>query len=272
MIQEGVVAGNRRAIGRLGLAVSAVVFAVLLFSPAAQAQYTPTPWGANDTCASVGPNGRAAADPFNNINVTVSGGGSVTPWHVQHAGAVHLAAGATPVLDELHVRRPDGLRVPLPARPHAAVRLDGAARRRRSTAGAHFLGWNANCSPIKGTATVPVPRTTCIVSMNTDHAATAVFGPAPDSTQPSAPTLSVAPGSYSAVMNWSASTDDYLAGYDIYKDGTHLARVTKNSTAFQVDNLACENTFTLQVRAYDSVHEARATRSRSGPGSARART
>lgn len=248
---------TRSSIGTYAVALAGLVIAVLLLLPAeAQAQYTPTPWGSNDDCRDEGPQGRGRGqDSRNNLTVALDGAGVVTPWmYNTQADCIDTIPFGAPrectfscayevqTVCEFHCLHDHT------APFHWTVQVVPQA-----SAGTYFLGWldPINCAPIKD-----VPRSTCVVRMNTDQIARARFGPAPDSTQPTPPTLSASPGSYSATLAWSPSSDDYLAGYDIYKNGALLARAPKNSTSFQVENLFCQTGYSLQVRAFDTVHEA----------------
>ncbi len=118
--------------------------------------------------------------------------------------------------------------------------------------GNYFLGWTANCLPIKN-----APESSCIMRMAPgDQSATAHFGPSPDQGFPSAPVVTATPQAYAVNLTWlgSADPEGRLAGYDIH--GTpvrvpHVARVTATTTNYRVTNLLCETTYTFRVEAFD---------------------
>ena len=249
-MRETASVGQRKSLAVLAFGL---VCAFLLAAPPdARAQFAPESWGQNDYCAVMGPKGRAAPDPISMLVVN-SGGGTVQPrmWGT-HAPCISPPGSAegTPctgagcsyqvmTVCEFHCGHDHTPPFPW------TVEL------RPVQAGSYFLDWQGNCNGVKDS-----PRTSCIVRMTNDQAATAIFGPAPDSVPPTAPSLQATPSSYSVALTWSPSSDQYLLGYEILRDGAPIARVPENVTSFQVENLFCASSHSFQVKAYDSVHEA----------------
>jgi len=248
------VARTRRSLAPYALALAGLVLAGLLLLPAdAHAQFPPTPWGNNDQCVDEGPQGRGRGqDSRNNLSLTVVGSGTLTPiMHGTEANCITpLPFGSPPecgtacmyevqTVCEFHCLHDHT------APFHWPVRVEPQA-----PAGSYFRRWGSDCAPIKDAA-----RTHCVVRMNTDQSLTGFFEPTPDSTEPSAPVLTVAPGSYSATLSWSPSSDPELAGYEVWKGGVLHARVSRSSTSFQ-ENLFCQTGYSFQVKAYDSINEA----------------
>ena len=249
-MKDALVIGNRRLLLTLAALVCGLAFATLLAPSEAAAQFTPESNGANDYCADVGPKGRGTGqDSRNNLTIAVTGAPSaaVTP-RMWGTGAECISpAGATCTTNctyevqtvcEFHCFHDHT------APFHWTVLLTPQA----SPPASYFQRWEAGCQPIKDAG-----RTNCVVRMNTDQAALAVFGATPDTTPPTMPSLSATPASYNAMLSWSASSDTNLGGYEVYKDGALLARLPRsmNTTSFQVDNLFCQSGYTFQVKAYD---------------------
>jgi hypothetical protein len=119
-----------------------------------------------------------------------------------------------------------------------------------SPAAPGFSRWDGPCVP-----TVSAPRSWCIVQTSYGPQApiTATFGGA-DSTFPSAPSLSASPGSYQVDLSWSASADpdQNLAGYDIFRNGVLVTRVSAATNSFRVTtNIACHSAYSFRVEAFD---------------------
>lgn len=138
-------------------------------------------------------------------------------------------------------------------------------------AGTYLLGWG-NCTPTLGQA-----RSDCTVRVRRNVSATSVtawLGPTPDTTAPSPLAVtSVTPSSYSAVVRWSASSDAFLAGYDVFRSGRSqpVARVGPGGSSATVRDLFCNSPYSFRVEAFDtsgnaiSSAEFPATTGRCGP-------
>jgi hypothetical protein len=211
----------------------------------ASAQIPAESWGANDECRDASPGGIKAPKPRAFINLGVNGSGSV---------AIGMyGTGAECVLTRPQTAPPNSrFEIQTVCEFHCGhnhtspypwtVQLVPAA-----SPGAFFVGWTANCTPIKVT-----PRSWCIVRMNEDHTVTADFDSLPDTQAPTPSSASAAAaGPYSADVSWTRSSDARLAGYDIYQGSTHIARTTAATTSFKVENLFCETNYTFRVDAYD---------------------
>jgi hypothetical protein len=246
-VRETASVAHRKTLAAL---VFGLVSAFLLAAPPdARAQFPPESWGSADYCASVGPKGRTAPDPFSTLTVGISAGsGVITPrmWGTPADCITPQGSSCPPACSfqvqtvcEFHCGHDHTPPFPW------TVGLSGSG-----TGGSSFLDWNGSCVGVK-----EAPRTMCIVRMNSDQTVTATFGPA-DAAPPTPPGLNATAGSYSAALTWSPSSDAYLLGYEIYRDGALLARVPDNVTSFQVENLFCSSSYSFQVKAYDSVHEA----------------
>jgi hypothetical protein len=252
-MREALVVGDRRTLLALAAIVCGLAFASLLAPSEAAAQFNPESQGEQDYCAIQGPKGRAAGDPKNNLTITVTGAPSASARATMfgtgandtecispnpEAGCATTCAYEVTTVCEYHCfhdhTAPFHWTVALVPQP--------------SPPSSYFQRWEASCQPIKNAG-----RTNCVVHMNSDQNAVAIFGAAPDTQAPTAPALSAAPGSYGASLSWTPSSDENLGGYEVFKDGALLARVPRstNSTSYAVDSLFCEATYSFQVKAYD---------------------
>ncbi len=250
--------GNRRSLLALVGVVCILAFASLFAPSQASAQvFDPESYGANDYCAVEGPMGRGRGqDAWNNLTINVADSGTGTAavyprmWGTQAPcinppeapqGATCVATSCTYAVQtvcEFHCFH-----------DHSAPFHWTVALIPQQSAGANFLRWeNASCAPIKD-----APRSYCVVRMSTDQSAVAVFGATADTALPEAPTLSAAPGSYDVALSWTPSTDVNLGGYEVFKDGTLLARLPRslNTTSYRVGNVFCDTGYSFQVKAYD---------------------
>ncbi|MGZ4430461.1 MAG: glycosyl hydrolase family 28-related protein [Gaiellales bacterium] len=75
-----------------------------------------------------------------------------------------------------------------------------------------------------------------------------------DTTPPTAPgNLTAAPGSGSAALTWTASSDGTgVAGYDVFRNGTRVATVT--GLAYTAAGLSCNTGYTFGVEAFDAAN------------------
>jgi chitodextrinase len=91
-------------------------------------------------------------------------------------------------------------------------------------------------------------------SVASNAVSVATLAPAPDTTAPTAPTLS-ASGTTTATTNlsWTTATDNVgVTGYDIYKDGVLLASTT-TATTYAVTGLTAATTYAFTVKAKDAA-------------------
>ena len=108
-----------------------------------------------------------------------------------------------------------------------------------------LVGWSGQCQPVKA-----APRQHCIVKMDADQFVTAHFGGAPDAQPPSAPSVTAMPEPYKVNLSWSASSDQWLAGYVIFRDNTLVGRVSHSTTRY-TESLMCQRTYSFRVEAFD---------------------
>ncbi len=118
----------------------------------------------------------------------------------------------------------------------------------------YFLGWSSNCAPSPKTT---VNRTVCSIVMDAPKTVTATFDTTADTNPPSAPTLTVPVVKANEVqLSWTASTDDWLVGYEIYRNDVLFSRVGPAATAVTFkDKIFCQTNYTWEVRAFDSTNE-----------------
>jgi hypothetical protein len=116
-------------------------------------------------------------------------------------------------------------------------------------AGSYLLGWRGgHCRAFK-----EAPRSDCVVSSGSDKTITAVFGPTADTTPPTQFSAIAVPDKYHVDVSWSPATDEWLAGYDIFVNGstTPKMRVSAATTAARLTEIFCESAYTIRVEAYD---------------------
>ena len=264
-----VVTGDRTGKKGLGLARGGVLLGVLaalglLLAPSnASAQISPVP-GATDYCSINSSGGTFTAPrPTSNLTVTLS----TAPG----TGRVDAKMYGTTATNEDCIR-------PNPAtcqtsctftvrtvcewhcqHNHIApypwtVELVGTP----TAANTHLVGWSAapaGCRQLREAL-----RTSCVVRMDTDQNVTAYFAPTKDTGPPSAPLVAAAPQSYAVMLSWAPSVDPegWLAGYDIYRGSTHVARVAAGTTSYKATNVYCATAYSFRVEAFDwSGNEAR---------------
>ncbi len=239
--------------------VALAAFAVALLAPTgASAQITPVSYGANDFCADE----RAGfgSTPRGTFRVSIQGAGKVTAamWKTGADCILTNRTGCTTNCDivaqpvcEFHCYH-------FHTSPHAwPVQFTATA-----DSGSTFVGWQAGCEPTRDAS-----RRDCILRWSREQTLvhlTAVFVPAEqaDTLAPSpAPSLAVPTvRSYDANLTWTASNDQWPAGYDIYRGATQVARVSPGTTNYALKNLLCNTAYTLRVDAFDySGNEARST-------------
>jgi chitodextrinase len=92
------------------------------------------------------------------------------------------------------------------------------------------------------------------VSVASNAISVTTLTPAPDTTAPTAPTLS-ASGTTATTTNlsWSGATDNVaVTGYDVYRNGALLGSTT-SATTYAVTGLTASTTYTFNVKAKDAA-------------------
>ena len=91
------------------------------------------------------------------------------------------------------------------------------------------------------------------VSPSSNAVSVTTLTPAPDTTAPSAPTLSASGTTFTTTnLSWSVATDNVaVTGYDVYKDGVFLGSTA--STSYAVSGLTASTTYAFIVRAKDAA-------------------
>lgn len=91
------------------------------------------------------------------------------------------------------------------------------------------------------------------VSASSNAVSVTTLAPAPDTTAPTAPTLSASGTTFTSTnLSWSGATDNVaVTGYDIYKDGVFLASTA--STSYAVTGLSSSTTYSFYVQAKDAA-------------------
>ena len=121
-------------------------------------------------------------------------------------------------------------------------------------AGYYVLGWSPGCWPV-----TEQPRTSCTVRVDGAKSVVATLGTAPDTSPPTAPSLSVARTQARAVtLQWTPASDNvWVGGYEVYKNGALMARVAPGTTRYLANNgVFCQSTYTFRVDAFDSSNQA----------------
>ena len=248
---------ERRRFGmsaRFAAVVALVALAVLAAPGTASAQFPSESWAADRCDNRSGANSDGpytVPDQFNHIYVNLAGSGG---------GTVNGAMYGTQSQECLN---PMGATCPPTCSPqgwavstvcelhcwhnHSAPYPWWVSLDPNPQPGSSFVGWSATCVPTKG-----LPRDVCVVFMQTDHTVTATFSTTPDASPPTAPSASAAPfGRYSVDLSWTPSSDQWLAGYDLYQGSAHISRASRTATSHRVENLLCETNYTFRVDAYD---------------------
>jgi hypothetical protein len=262
-MKAAVVTGDRKGMKRLGLVRGALLAGVLTavaiaFAPGtASAQITPIVSG-GAYCARSSPGGLGPT-PHGLFNVSFAGSGTVSAsmWGLQGQDDECIIRPAsrqcaTPCqfevqgVCEFHCSHDHVAPFPWPVEFSASP-----------TAGQPFVGWSANCEPNKD-----APRSSCILRWSrtqTQVSLTAHFAPALDVVPPAPePSLGATPESYAVNLSWTPSADSWLAGYDVFRNGTRIARVSPGTTSYKAQNLLCQTSYTFRVDAFDwSGNEAR---------------
>ena len=91
------------------------------------------------------------------------------------------------------------------------------------------------------------------VSPSSNAVSVTTLTPAPDTTAPTAPTLSASGTTFTTTnLSWSGATDNVaVTGYDVYQDGVFLASTA--STSYAVTGLTNSTTYAFTVRAKDAA-------------------
>ena len=119
-------------------------------------------------------------------------------------------------------------------------------------AGGAFLGW------VGADVCAPPPagggRSDCLLLMDRERSTVAVFGTNPDNTTPSAPGVTVRPERYALNVSWAPSSDDYLAGYEVWLGTKLLTRLDRTQTSYRAANLQCATPYTVRIVAFDTLN------------------
>ena len=91
------------------------------------------------------------------------------------------------------------------------------------------------------------------VSPSSNAASVTTLTPAPDTTAPTAPTLSASGTTLTSTnLSWSGATDNVaVTGYDVYQDG--VFKISTASTTLAVTGLSSSTTYTFYVQAKDAA-------------------
>lgn len=239
-----------KAIIRIVLPVLAVAAVAMLAPAEARAQF-----GQNsDYCADRSPWKPAPQgfDSFKDLNLAVSGLGSV-------ALAMHNTAADCITGDPRPCTSPAcryEVQTVCSFHCYSHLHLDPAHWDVRLTpSGANFLGWSGSeCRPVSSAS---YGRTSCLAHMGQDRSVTATFGAAPDTQAPApAPVVSVEPQRYSMKISWTPSSDQWLAGYEVWMAGKLAVRLAASATSYNAANLLCEASYPVSVVAFDAQNEA----------------
>ena len=92
------------------------------------------------------------------------------------------------------------------------------------------------------------------VSVASNAVSVTTLTPVPDTTAPTAPTLSASGTTSSSTnLSWSGATDNVaVTGYDVYKDGVLLGSTT-SATTYAVSGLSASTTYAFTVKAKDAA-------------------
>jgi hypothetical protein len=249
--------GRGRRTTRIGaqVALVAIAFSAALLAPGdAAAQFGGS---SQDYCADRSPwkAPPPGFDPRKSLTIAVTGSGSVTPsMYGTPANCVTPATACTGPTCTYEVQTVCAFHCysHLHLDPqHWDVRMAAAP-----SAGMHFLGWSAApADPCRPPTTTSFQRTDCIQLMDRDRTVTATFGAAPDTTAPTAPAVTVAPAPYRLAISWTASQDDYLAGYEVWLGTKLLTRTDKATLKWTALNLSCGTSYAVRIVAFDAAQE-----------------
>jgi len=92
------------------------------------------------------------------------------------------------------------------------------------------------------------------VSLNSNTVSVTTLAPAPDTTAPTAPTLSASGTTQTTTnLSWSGATDNVaLTGYDVLRNGSLIGSTT-TATTFAVTGLTASTTYSFNVKAKDAA-------------------
>ena len=92
------------------------------------------------------------------------------------------------------------------------------------------------------------------VSPNSNTVSVTTLAPAPDTTAPTAPTLSASGTTQTTTnLSWSGATDNIaVTGYNVFRNGSLIGSTT-TATTFAVTGLTASTTYTFNVRAKDAA-------------------
>lgn len=91
-------------------------------------------------------------------------------------------------------------------------------------------------------------------SANSNTVSVTTLAPVPDTTAPTAPTLSASGTTATSTnLSWSGATDNVgVTGYDVYRNGSLIGSTT-TATTFAVTGLTAATTYTFNVRSKDAA-------------------
>jgi hypothetical protein len=163
---------------------------------------------------------------------------SPTTWDVKHFCPM-------PHCVHWHTYVPNGGN-PVPATAIATVNPDG---------GSFLLGWSAPCAPPRNLAD---PRMGCSVTLTADRSVEATLSNVADSTPPTAPRVSkVSAKRFQTTIRWTPSTDTWLAGYEIFRNGVLYARRGPAARELTATSLLCNTVYKWRVDAFDAASSRR---------------
>jgi hypothetical protein len=238
---------------RIALLAVVAAFGTLVAPGTASAQFGGS---SQDYCADRSPYKAPPPgfDSHHDLTITVSGNGSVSPsMYGTPANCITLksCSGSSCTYDvqtvcafhcysHLHLDP-----------QHWDVRLAPTPN-----SGSQFLGWSTSADPCRPPSNASFQRTDCLQLMDRPRTVTATFGPAgTDTVAPTAPNVTVTPAPYRLGITWTASSDQYLAGYEVWLGTKLLGRTDKGTLKWTAQNLSCGTSYAVRVVAFDATNE-----------------
>jgi chitodextrinase len=135
------------------------------------------------------------------------------------------------------------------------LRCDQGGNNCASISGADATSYELSASDVGSTIEAAVTASNSASSSTATSAPTAVVVvAAPDTQAPTAPgNLSVSAATQATIaIGWSAASDNIgVAGYDLFLNGTNVAKTT--GTSYTFSGLSCATSYTLAVDAFDAA-------------------